>query len=370
MRAASSILLLSAALAACSGNGGPPVREPMLEDEDAGVEAHPDANLAFADAAEMISDATTPAPDAETISDATAPAPDAETIPDAAETIPDASAMLGCPELGPAVALGPVAVAGLEELSGIAAGRVNPGVFWAHNDQSAELYALDRATLELRAHYVLTDANGDAYGEGDVEDLAIRTLPSGEAEIYLGDIGSGHPDNRLHIYRVLEPVLPAASVEGTLVAEVMDVSDARIQNAETLLVDPLDGTLVIVQKEDDPSACALGPFAAGTVVRPACDVMVSGLENPSAGDVSPDGNYVALRNEALAFIWIRPAGAPLTDAFATTACAFSTLATPANSTECNGEALAFSESGDALISAGENVDCATSDIHTYTFTRR
>ena len=62
----------------------------------------------------------------------------------------------GCPTIGPAVALGPITVRGLTELSGLVAGRVNPDVYWTHNDSKAELYAIERLTPTPRAPLVLS----------------------------------------------------------------------------------------------------------------------------------------------------------------------------------------------------------------------
>lgn len=271
----------------------------------------------------------------------------------------------GCPTIGPAVALGPITVPGLTELSGLVAGRVNPDVYWTHNDSKAELYAIDRLTLRLRAHLVLS-RGATPYGDADAEDIAIRPLPGGSAEIYLGDIGSGHAGITLHIYRVIEPPLPAMALDTTIEAEVMDVSPLGLSNAETLLVDPRDGTLVIVQKRRGPSACEVGQFVANDLATPSCSVAVTGLDNPSGGDVSPDGTYVAVRNESLAFVWVRPAGSALVDAFLGQRCAFPTLVTPAGG-ECNGEALGFSADGTGLTSASETGPCPLADAHSYTF---
>jgi len=319
--------------------------------------------IASDDASSSFADDALPSP-----SDAAAP--DAEPAPDAAA--PDAAAVPTCPTIGAPVATGNIAVPGLIELSGLVLGETNPDVYWAHNDSTADLYAIDRTTLALRARFRLTDAQGDRYGGGDVEDIALRPIPGGGAggggaEIFLGDIGSGHPDNVLHIYRVIEPMLPPASMDINLTAEVMDVIDGRIANAETLLVDPLDGTLVLVLKAARAFACVVGPYAAGTTANPMCPVLITGLQNPSGGDVSPDGRFVALRNENLAYVWERPAGATLADAFNGMRCDFPTLATTRNSDECNGEAIGFTRDGLGLVTASERGGCATTNVHTYAF---
>jgi len=168
------------------------------------------------------------------------------------------------------------------------------------------------------------------------------------------------------IVRVIEPLLPAMVLNTTLEAEVMDVSPLQLSNAKTLLVDPRDGTLVIVQKKRGPSACEVGQFSANSFATPNCSVPVSGLDNPSGGDVSPDGTYVAVRNESLAFVWVRPPGSALVDAFRGQRCAFPTLATPADG-ECNGEALGFSADGSSLTSASETGPCPMANAHGYTF---
>lgn len=290
------------------------------------------------------------------------PPVDAPTLPDAGPT---------CPTFGAPVELGYVADPGLAELSGLVESRVTPGILFGHGDNNTDLFAVRASDGDVRGHWTLR-SGGRALGAGDVEDIAMGPMPGGGTGIYLGDIGSG--TSAIRIARLPEPVVPltGTAASGALDAEVMNVANflgLAIPNAETLLVDPLSGDVVIVQKDGAAHPCALGPFVAGATVTPDCSApAVPGLMNPSAGDVSPDGRYVVLRNETLAYVWVRPAGASLIAAFGALRCPFPTLE---HTNECNGEAVAFAADGRGVFSGSERVGtaaCAMPHIHSYTFT--
>lgn len=292
----------------------------------------------------------------------TGPPLDAPGAPDAGPT---------CPTFGAPVELGYIADPGLAELSGLVESRVSPGILFAHGDNNTDLFAVRASDGDVRGHWTLR-SGGRALGAGDVEDIAMGPMPGGGTGIYLGDIGSG--TSAIRIARLPEPVVPltGTAASGALDAEVMNVANflgLAIPNAETLLVDPLNGDVVIVQKDGAAHPCALGRFVAGATVTPDCSApAVPGLANPSAGDVSPDGRFVVLRNETLAYVWVRPAGASLIAAFGALRCPFPTLE---RTDECNGEAVAFAADGLGVFSGSERVGtaaCAMPHLHSYTFT--
>ena len=73
-----------------------------------------------------------------------------------------------------------------------------------------------------------------------------------------------------------------------------------------------------------------------------------------------------VRNETTSYLWVRPPGASLIDAFGGLRCAFPTLE---HTDECNGEALGFAADGAGLFSGSERTaGCPTPHLHSYTFT--
>lgn len=112
-----------------------------------------------------------------------------------------------CAAYAPAVEAGTVADPALDELSGLAVSRRNPGVLWTHEDSggTATLTALD-ATGATLATLTL-----DGATNVDWEDLALA--PCGATTcLWVGDIGDlGAGRTEFVIYRVEEPLLDAAT---------------------------------------------------------------------------------------------------------------------------------------------------------------
>ncbi len=155
-----------------------------------------------------------------------------------------------CPTQGDSVEFGTVESTDIDEISGLAASRINPGVLWVHNDSgdSARVFAISYDGALLGTYYLADTA---AF---DWEDMAAGQDPeSGEGLLYLGDIG----DN----YQVREAVAvlivpePQVSVEQDPVEEDLQASTVFLSypggalDAETLMVDPQTADIYIVSKD-------------------------------------------------------------------------------------------------------------------------
>lgn len=284
-------------------------------------------------------------------------------VPDAAPADSGAEPVR-CPTLSAPRRVGHVADDRLAELSGLAASRTQPEVLWAHADDEARVYALDRTTLAVRGAYALV-VDGQVTPAGDIEDLAV-----GDGVLYLGDIGRDHAGATLTLFRAAEPRVPEASVDTELMAEAMHVEPSRLDDAEALWLDPTDDELYVVEKDTRPWVCAAGLFQPGVTVTPQCEVRLDAPANPSAGAVSADGAWLLLRSEREAYLWHRPPGTSLSSALSGLRCAFATLATPDDSDECNGEAITFSADGRTVYTAGERGStggpaCPDTSVHAY-----
>ena len=145
---------------------------------------------------------------------------------------------------------GPITDPALIEISGIHAGVRNPAVWWVHNDSgdTARAFALD-ANGALRGTYAFA-----ATTAVDWEDLTVVPGPTpGTGVIYAADIGDNTSSRTgIHLYRVAEPAVamsgPAAVATLSGVETLHFVYPDGAHDAETLMVDPATGEIVIMTK--------------------------------------------------------------------------------------------------------------------------
>jgi hypothetical protein len=237
------------------------------------------------------------------------------------------------------------------EISGIVASRHNPGVLWVHDDSgnAAQLIAL-RANGSLARQYTLPTTNRDW------EDLALGPGPiAGRGYLYIADIGNnalGYTTFRL--LRIAEPDVPPGS--GPPIAlPAPDVFSFHYPigtwNAETLWIDPFDGTPYVLTKVDS-STCSLFrypmPLDAG---QDKALVHAATLTNMpvtfTGGAISADGRWIFARSYTVIHAWSRPLGSSFAAALQQPPCAF------ANS-QGQAEAIAVAADGSALWAVSEN----------------
>ena len=236
----------------------------------------------------------------------------------------DSGQATACPDFSDGSSVGTVGASVLTEVSGLVASRNNPGVLWAHNDagDAARLYAISTSGALLAT---CTLSGADAW---DYEDLATDGT-----FLYVADIGDNWQIREyVSIYRVPEPSVaddqPPVTRDLSGVDTLELVYPDQAHDAETLLLDPVDGDLYLVTKESDGDALvflAPAPLAFGYRVTlqqvaslPFGKDDLPGEDKATGGDVTPDGDGILLRTSDSAFYWRRPAGKPLWRAFTTT----------------------------------------------------
>lgn len=214
-----------------------------------------------------------------------------------------------------AMQAGRVADATLTELSGLVRSRVTRGSFWSIEDSGAGpvIHALGPRGEDYGALLLEGAANYDW------EDLAIGPLRAGDgagarsAYLYAADIG----DNRrarehVTIYRVLEPALPIADGRPAVASALRLTYPDGAHDAETLLVDPANGDVLIVTKGLTGGSIyrATPPagFAGESRLRKLGRI---GLTWMTGGSVSADGRTVAIRTYGSLSIWRRRGDEPL-----------------------------------------------------------
>lgn len=206
-----------------------------------------------------------------------------------------------CPEVEPAQMQGVVSSPEIDEASGVVRSRTQE-LLWVHNDSgdSARLFAIGLdgsllATVELAG-----------AGALDWEDLALGPGPAVGDWLYAGDIGdNAEARPGITVYRFAEPDL--AGVDQWVVDdwEALELSypDAP-HDAETLLVDPVGGDLLIVSKGAQTLLFRRpAPLSSGELEQLPDPNFPSATA--TAGDISPLGEFVIVRGYADAFAWLR-----------------------------------------------------------------
>lgn len=220
----------------------------------------------------------------------------------------------------------------IDETSGIAASRVNPGLFWIHNDSGDDplIFAIDR---EGKTRAVLRIEGAKAR---DWEDIAVGPGPvSGRYYIYIGDIGNNKfSREQIIVYRLPEPQIESvrSSRKQPLRSEPADVIRLvypdRPQDAEALMVHPQTADIYIATKTVAQTSVIykLSATALTSGVNRLWRVGEVRIPNPfgaliTGADISPDGRRVVLcdygrgyellaagdSNSAFDEIWKQPA---------------------------------------------------------------
>jgi len=255
--------------------------------------------------------------------------------------------------------------AGLDELSGLAVSRMNPGVIWAHNDSgdAPQLFAITPAGALLG---IYTLAGAEAV---DWEDMAIGRDPNGGTDyLYVADIGdNARVRSGIDIYRVREPAvdpsLQGASNTLDQVERLRLVYEDGPHNAETLMVDPETGDLIVIAKakKKAPTGIYRAAFTASpdgtntfTLVGHAPVSRIVG------GDISPSGRQVLLKNYKTVFLFTRNNGQSVAEALTNAPTALPYIQ------EEQGEAIGWDVEEQGYYTASEGVD---QPIHHYTLPR-
>jgi hypothetical protein len=263
----------------------------------------------------------------------------------------------GCVPLGPAVTTGTMADPSLTEASGLALGVRSPGVLFTHND-SGDTARVVAMTMDGRPLGSFVLAGADAI---DWEDMAVGPGPDpGASYLYLGDIGD-NPGTRsgITVYRAPEPAVrsdagePASGTLDEVTRFDLTYPDGIARDAESLLVDPDTGEVVVVAKTFAPRAESFrfrpGPEGGSVSLEAAGEVTVTGLglQMLTGGSVSADGTWVALRTYDRVLRFPKEPGATITEALAGVPCVDALPLQP------QGEAVALSPTGDAVVTTSE-----------------
>jgi hypothetical protein len=208
----------------------------------------------------------------------------------------------------------------INEASGLVASCYNPGVLWTHNDSGGGNFIF--AMNELGHHLGIYTLSGAT--NRDWEDMAIGKNPnSGQAEIYLADIGDNQLSNDIkYIYIASEPqVSPTQNPQAITLDSINTIPfiypNGQNYDAETLLYDQRSQTFYIITKRHPNDSetydqifsvtytISETPQVASYVGQVSFPVDELVYQGATGGDISPDGNFILIKNYQNIYMWER-----------------------------------------------------------------
>lgn len=210
----------------------------------------------------------------------------------------------------------------MSEISGMAASRQHPGIFWVHNDgdNAAELYAID-AQGEHRATLRIADLRNV-----DWEDLAAFEW-NGKHYLLIADVGDNGGLRLKLPLRVIEEPRVLADARVPVAWSVRFRWPDGPRDCESVAVDAREGAVYLVSKKRVPPELfrvALRPPQQRVQTAERVGTL-TGIEQPTvddlrrnpiygryrsqitSADISPDGSHFAALNYRRVYVWTRNA---------------------------------------------------------------
>ena len=263
----------------------------------------------------------------------------------------------------------------VDESSGVIASRLEPDVYWTHNDSGGlprvyafRLNAADRARRVARDLGYVELANAR---NGDWEDIAYG--PGGMIYVFDGGADSPYGGSNKCIYRFREPKLDPGGgpVRSSVKCECLrfDYPDPRNAvrpasrdqdryDAESFFVHPATGDMYVVTKRGEhkiPRALVYKIEARGAqwdgrtehVLRFVADLSLVVPAMATGADIDDAGRHVVIRDYLSAYEFTLPEGRPFDSIFSTTPQAARLLG------ELQGEAICYTRDGNEFITTSE-----------------
>jgi hypothetical protein len=244
----------------------------------------------------------------------------------------------------------------LEEVSGLVASQRYPNRLYVHTDSGGEsaVFVLDTLGNELGR----LDLSG--LKNRDWEDIAIGPGPNGSSYIYVAEIGDNEAKHEeIYLYRFAEPELLQA-IPSTAIDQVKLQFPGGPKDAETLLADPITGSLFLVSKREPKNAVYQVPATAFEKGSATLEKVHEFDFNSSvAGDISKDGSQILIKTYLAVFYWKRTDKQSLVEALKAVPIRLPYVPEP------QGEAIGFNFKGDAYFTLSEKRNGVMPTLYRY-----
>ncbi len=257
----------------------------------------------------------------------------------------------------------PVAPGQIDEASGMADSRSQPGNVWIHQDSGTP------AELVLLGHdgKVKGKITVPTIGNRDWEELATGPGPNaGTNYIYIGDIGDNDAQSQaVQIYRISEPATLQTPI--TQIDRINFRYPQGPRDAEAMFVDPLTKDIFIISKREQIVHLYGLAYPQNTSdLTTAVDYgeipnLGGGLANYVTGAaISPDGTEILVRTYTNTYYWKRLAGQSVADALQ-----YGTRRALVTRIETQGEAICFDKDGKGFFTISERAGASSVNLLYY-----
>jgi hypothetical protein len=249
----------------------------------------------------------------------------------------------------------------LNEISGIAASINNPTFLWAHNDKGndAEVFLLDE-NLNIKLTCKIKGIKNR-----DWEDIAAGPGPDPNKNyLYIGDIGDNDAQHQFkYIYRIEEPTWKEGQ-EATITIASFDAITFQLpdkrKDTEALLINPATKDLYVISKREKPvyvyelkyPYSEKDTLTAGKLSALPFSLIV-------AGDFSPDGSEILIKNYKSIYYWKATSLKSVDDIFNEPATELPYEAEP------QGEAITWARDGKGFYTLSEKISGKKSYLYYY-----
>lgn len=236
----------------------------------------------------------------------------------------------------------------LVEISGLAMSVANPGLFWTHNDSGnpAIVYLVDE-NLKVRLSCRL-----EGVRNRDWEDIAVGPGPDKTKRyVYVADIGDNDARHEVkRIYRFEEPRLTdqGGEIRITSFDTITFSLEDGMKDTETIMIHPRTHDIYLVSKREKPVYVYQLKYPFGDDTLTARKVVSLPLTQIVAGNFSPDGREVVMKNYDNIYYW-NLAGKPLEEALKEAPGVLNYTDEP------QGEAIAFNLDGSGFYTLSEKI---------------
>lgn len=207
----------------------------------------------------------------------------------------------------------------LAEISGMVCSRVTPGYLWVQGDDSYKVRAMTpegKFSTTIRLHDSYRDWEGLSGGVyNDTNYLFVGVF---------GDNDLRYKD-KYYIYYFEEPEVVDGEVKVEKQIIHFGYPDGKAHNAEVIMYDNIENKIYIVDKWNTFNSTGMVysmPFSSDMnldtmhVLTEECQLGGSNMyvavgdvavlfQNPTGGDITPDGKYIMIKNERFMLIWER-----------------------------------------------------------------
>ena len=231
----------------------------------------------------------------------------------------------------------------MPEISGLACSRTTTGYLWAHGDENT---GSNKKIVAIKPDGTLAmtvKISGDP-GRDDWEDIATGVY-DGKNYVFIGAFGDNDSQYKdaYYIYYFEEPAITSGTNEISVNYIRYGYPDNKAHNTETLLYDNIEQVFYIADKVKD-GICTLYslPFRTNYGSNVQTVTKVTELGNGSkfnfltAGDITPDGHWMAIKSKKYILLWERNGSESLSETVKRTP-----VQIAAYSEETQGESIAW-----------------------------